>query len=240
MMSQRLRSAVDQLVARHVRPSIMSRARGVLGHPEDAWNHFRRCFDFLVQNDVAGEVLEFGVFTGRSLSLMLDASDVSCGEPSDAQRAPHRFFGFDSFEGLPPVERDGHRFHGGQFACDEDRVRENLSRWGAETERVTLVPGYYESSLTEETRIRLGITEASMIHVDCDLYPSALTALRWCRPFIHQGTIISFDDWHCYKSQANEGEQRAFAEFMSEAPELSATPFSSTGWHGAAFVMHRS
>ena len=45
--------------------------------------------------------------------------------------------------------------------------------------RVELVPGWFDESLTDETRSRLGIERASVIMMDCVLEASTLTALEF-------------------------------------------------------------
>src|SRR5688572_1942537 len=74
-----------------------------------------------------GDYYEFGVFKGHTfLHAQLAARELGL----DGMR----FFGFDSFQGLPPARgvdltKEEH-FYAGQFACSLDRVKNELTRRG--------------------------------------------------------------------------------------------------------------
>ena len=185
------------------------------------------------QGFIDGDYLEFGVYRGYTL---WHATRVA----SHLRFANMRFFGFDSFEGLPePVGVDsGWRFSKGQYACGIDDVRANLSKKKVDWGRTVLVPGYYDSSLTSTKREELGIETSALVLVDCDLYSSTVDALEFIQPTIKEGTIILFDDWNCFDEDPSHGERRAFAEFLERNPQLKAEEFISFGWHGQSFIMH--
>ena len=159
-----------------------------------------------------GAVLQFGVLNGSSLRRYMDAFD---GCP---------VVGFDSFRGLP-AEAPGllrpEAWRAGAFsatasdagvAAARAKARVVAAELGGEAAmaqptsptsyragRVTMVPGYYEHSLTAELARDLLANQgpASFIDIDSDLYVSAFAALDWV--FAHQlvrvGTVIRYDDW---------------------------------------------
>ena len=146
--------------------------------------------DGLARRRPGGLVLEFGVYTGRSINLI--AERIPLGEI---------VFGFDSFAGLPQDWRPG--FGKGAFATAIPEVRPN----------VRLVVGLFEDTLPPFLAAHAGPT--SFIHVDCDLYASTRTVLDLCRDRIGAGTVIVFDEYCNYPGwQAHE--HRAFLEFVAE------------------------
>jgi len=131
--------------------------------------------------------LEFGVFEGRSMRWW----SANLRNP-DAQ-----LVGFDSFEGLPedwrPGLGKGHFSTGGVPEIND--------------ERVTFVKGWFEESLPG---FRVPEHDQLILIIDCDLYSSADTVLRWVEPHIVPGTLIYFDEL-----PDRDHEWRAFQESLA-------------------------
>lgn len=166
-----------------------------------------------------GDYLEFGVFNGTSLSCVYRVFETL--------DLPHpRFFGFDSFEGLPAeanYEDDGVWLHG-QFACRLDVTERFLAERAVDGDRVHLVKGWFENTLTPRSHEQYRLNHASLIMIDCDLYSSAADCLRFVEPLILDEAIIVFDEWSRNGLDTkNLGEARAFREFLERHPELKAT-----------------
>lgn len=184
----------------------------------DTYTQVLRC---LMQREPAarlGDYVEFGVYHGTSLACMYDAR-------TQLGLSEMRLFGFDSFEGLPPsaAHEDGGLWSPGQFKSTMGLTRENLRRWGVPPDAVRLVKGWFSQTCTPETRTRLGLTRASVIMVDCDLYSSTRAALAFCEPLVDTQTVLVFDDWHASNlAEKGMGEAKAFEEFLAEHPHLSA------------------
>jgi len=147
-----------------------------------------------------GYAMEFGVHKAVSLSYL-------------AKAAPkRRFFGFDSFAGLPEAwNRSGtDTYEAGHFALDAlPKVPEN----------VTLVPGFFNNTLPEW--LRSADQDVAFLHIDADLYSSAKLVLDALNDRLHPGAIVVFDelcDWQDSGVYANwlEGEWRALCEWMRD------------------------
>ena len=112
--------------------------------------------------DVPGVYLEFGVYIGTSLACMYQAATAVGADKL-------RIIGFDSFEGMPDgvEQEDGSRWHKGELFSDLSLTRQNFARLNVPLTRVELVPGWFEDSLTAETRERLGIATVDIVMVDC-------------------------------------------------------------------------
>lgn len=198
----------------------------------------KQIMDFVSNCRVEGDYLEFGVFRGGTFA---PAYHFATRRGLGAMR----FYAFDSFEGIPEmsgidVDEDGSsQFRPGQFATGMDEFRRLMRRKRVDLDRVTLVPGFYDDSLDEQTRSSLPVEKAAVIWVDCDLYESTVPVLDFVSDYVHDGTVIAFDDWHCFRSDPERGEQRAFREWLEKHPELSATAYRDFEWGGTSFVLRR-
>jgi O-methyltransferase len=121
------------------------------------------------------DYIEFGVFKGETLSFWLESNS----------NQDSRFFGFDSFEGLPENWQRG--FEKGTF---------NLEGTAPEIEdsRVTFVKGWFQETL----RDFIGGFEPSgqlVVHHDADLYSSTLFCLAETDRLIKPNSIVILDDF---------------------------------------------
>lgn len=182
-----------------------------------------------------GDYLEFGVFRGFTLWYAQELA----GEMGIQGM---RFFGFDSFSGLPAVhgvDRAG-EFQEGAYFCSRKEVESYLNQRRVDWRKIVLVEGWFQESLVPSARERLGLKKCSLCLVDCDLYESTVSVLKFVGPLIHDRAIILLDDWTSFGSDPRRGEQAAFSEFLRENPHLSAEPFVEFGGHGKGFILHAS
>jgi O-methyltransferase len=193
----------------------------------------------LVQKESSGAVgdyYEFGLFRGYTFLQAYKHSDT-------LGLSDIHFYGFDSFEGLPPAdgidEADG-RFFEGQFACSKEDVEKNLSENGMDSACTTLIKGFYEDSLTESLRESHDFKAASVVMLDCDYYSSTKTALDWMQPYIQTGTVMLFDDWFSYGDDNELGQQKAFDEFLKINPHFKAEPLWEFLNHGKGFIIRNA
>ncbi len=178
-----------------------------------------------------GAYLEFGVYHGTSMSCM-HAVRAEAG-----LSASMRMFGFDSFEGLPEsaASEDEGVWAPGMFVSSVEFTRSNLRRWGVPDGDITLIKGWFNESLTPETRARHDIQHASVLMVDCDLYSSTQSVLAFAAPLIRQQAVFVFDDWDSGDLASKDmGEARAFREFLAAHPEFSAEELSGLNYKDKA------
>jgi hypothetical protein len=182
-----------------------------------------------------GDYLEFGVYNGTSLSCMYEVA-------TELGLEQMRFFGFDSFQGLP---RDAHKEDGGiwvrgQFSCGIETTRAMLDERGVDRKRVILTKGFFVDTLNDRIVAAHGITKASIVMIDCDMYSSARTALRFIEKLIDKEAVVLFDDWTAGGlDQKNLGEKKAFIEFLDAHPEFSESDMGSYGMHSKVFHIVR-
>lgn len=191
-------------------------------------------FGFAFNNRVIGDYLEFGVYQGRTFSDAWEA----------ARRyglSDMRFHAFDSFQGLPDpgLEDEGGGFSGGQFRCERAKFESSLRRRKVDMSRVGIHQGMFNETLTERTSLqRLGIRQASIVWIDCDLYASTVPVLRALTDVLVDGTILVFDDWFCFNGRPDRGEQRACAEWLEANPRIRLVEYQKFHWAGASFIVN--
>lgn len=147
------------------------------------------------------------------------------------------YVGFDSFEGLPEITEIDRQdiWAKGKLAFTEQKFIDRAVSHGIPSEKLKTVAGFYDASLSKELAQKLFPTKAAVIYIDCDLYASTVSVLRWIPPFLQLGTVIVFDDWNCFSADPNRGERRAWKEFLQAHGNLKFEPFVSTA-EAQAFI----
>jgi O-methyltransferase len=200
-------------------------------------NMMKIAMEFATHSKLNGDYLEFGVNKGESF---IAAFHFARRSGLNAMN----FYAFDSFRGLPEIkgiDAEGFaHFREGAFACDMDQFRSIIASNGVALDRVNLVPGWYDEVLNEQTKGKLPLSSAAVIWVDCDLYESTVPVLDFITGYIQDGTIIIFDDWFSFRGDPNRGEQKAFAEWLANNPQIRATEFHKFDWKGSSFILHRT
>jgi hypothetical protein len=180
-----------------------------------------------------GDYYEFGLYRGYTFWHAQQAADR-------AGVVDMRFFGFDSFAGLPDVKGEDRKagiFIPGDYVCSRPEVEKQLTEHGFDWSRAVLTEGFFDRSLTPETKQALGAGPAALVMVDCDLYQSTVPVLAFLADLLQDGTVVLFDDWYCFGEADDQGEPRAFREFSAAHPEWRAEWLMDFPAYGKAFVM---
>lgn len=160
---------------------------------------------------------EFGVFKGYSF---WKAQQLANGLGISGLR----FFGFDSFEGLPEVKgidkEGGAEFRKGQYSCSLDAVKENLEEAGGVDWRNTyLVKGYFSQTLTPERASAYDIAAVGVAMIDCDLYESTVDVLNFLRGRLMTRQSSSWTTGIALGRTTIWGNAGHFASFWPLSPE---------------------
>jgi predicted O-methyltransferase YrrM len=134
-----------------------------------------------------GLALEFGVFRGRSLEVIAEG------------RGRRDVYGFDSFQGLPEDFRPHVR--AGAFATTAL----------PEVDGAELVVGWFQDTLPGFLADHPG--PVSLLHVDGDLYSSAVTVLEHVGPRLVPGAVVVFDEFFNFPGW-EQHEFRAWQEHL--------------------------
>jgi len=196
------------------------------------------------RNRVEGDYFEFGVWRGASLMLAYHTFQyakqffgrlVTSAHAADLWT--HRFVGFDSFEGLPePTGEDVGVYTAGDYAAPLHEVRQALADNGVDLDRMVLVKGFFDRTLTDQTYDDHKLDKASIVHIDVDFYASTKSALRFVRRALVDGSIIIFDDWYLFRGDPDKGQQKAAREWLNENPHIRLDEYMNSGWSKAFLV----
>ena len=139
---------------------------------------------------------EFGVFKGQSINYFADCNHEL------------RWYGFDSFEGLPEDwSGNGKMKEHFTTAGELPKVRQN----------VTLIAGLFEITLPQWVSAQN--KPFAFLHLDADLYSSTKQVLDIASSYIDENTLFLFDEYFGYVGWEN-GEHKAWIEWLTNKPFL--------------------
>ena len=213
------------------------------------FDFYRNAMDFIVSNHVLGSYFEFGVHRARTFTMVMSLDDfyaANMGSMAGGLTPKHgggymeQYLAFDSFEGFPDgTNIETHpQYTPGAVATSEAEFLRLLASFGQSTDRVKLITGFYDKSLTTKLAAELASsnTKASLITIDCNLYESYKSVFDWVEQFMQPGTVLYLDDFNTHRAQPNQGPKRAWYEFK-EKSKFKFEPFLSVGWCGYSFVV---
>jgi O-methyltransferase len=133
--------------------------------------------------------LEFGVYAGESMRKWTTLS----------KERQSRFYGFDSFEGLPEN-------------WNKDRGRGFFDAGGNAPkiwdERVSFVKGWFHETVPTFVK-DFNVQGRLIVHFDADLYSSTLLPLLYLDRFMTKGTMLIFDEFY-----DRDHEFKAFMDYQ--------------------------
>lgn len=193
---------------------------------------FETVIDYIKKNNIDGfdkDIYEFGVCTASGTCQILK----SCTEHNIKF---DKFYGFDSFEGLPDEKPGIYRpdiWKKGAFDSADhlhmprEMILPHIYKETAKyTERpVKFIKGFYADSLTPELSIENKFKPALFISMDVDIYISCIQTWEYLMScgLIIPGTIIRYDDWGDFshpmwmgKPEGSFGESLAHKEISDK------------------------
>ena len=214
---------------------IISRINPAVIHNIEKYYAIKKIHYLSAIEDVEGDYLEFGVYTGSSFCHSIRCYKKSKELEINAD-SKTRFIGFDSFKGFGDLkEEDEHSFYTDEnFSTSLTDVDRRVRRVANNVE-YELVPGFFEDSLKSGPKT-YGISKAKIIFIDSDTYSSAREALIFCSSTIQEGTFIILDDFYSYKGSRKKGVARAFYELIKQN-DLDVRQMFIYGMGGAVFVV---
>lgn len=167
--------------------------------------------DAIVATDaVPGDIVECGVYRGSSLATF--------GLKVRGLGLDKKVWGLDSFRGFPLSSEedliDGllpEKSQPSYWADTSEELVRNLIHQLSLDDIVNIVGGYFE-----DTCPSLPVETISVLWLDCDLYGSYKTCLKYLYPKVSRGGHIIFDE---YYSKKYPGARLAVDEFFADKPE---------------------
>lgn len=197
---------------------------------------YRNTFDFLTDNRIKGDYLEFGCHRARTFRMALtEARKHNLDDMS--------FWAFDSFEGLPPLENPSsvETWVEGALRTDAREFGRMITDHGIYVDRVHAIKGFYADRLSNGLVKCFAYdgTKAALITVDCDLYESAVPVFNFIDPLLQEGTVIYIDDLFAgFKGNPYKGVALAFKEYQAQTG-WKFLPHLSVGWWGKSYIAYR-
>ncbi len=119
--------------------------------------------------------LEFGVFGGSSFQWWMN----------HAKHPDNRFYGFDTFEGLP---EDWGTYGKGEMSSGVPQI---------EDKRGAFIKGLFQDTLFDFLKqTPMDPSKRKIIHLDADLFSSTLFVLTSMAPYLKKGDILLFDEFN--------------------------------------------
>lgn len=203
-------------------------------HNLEKYNVLKKVHYLSAVENIDGDYLEFGVFTGSSF-----CHSIRCCKKLvkiNANLLKTRFYGFDSFSGFGYLnEDDQHPFYTDEnFTTNFLEVSKRVQSVAKNLE-FKLIPGFFNESLSIGAHA-MGIEKSRIIFIDSDTYSSANEALTFCIPTLQLGTFIVLDDYYSYRASELRGVARAFSEFVCRSG-IKVRPVFSYGMGGVVYVI---
>jgi len=155
------------------------------------YNKREDLFSYLIETENLDciDYLEFGVSKGVSFKWWL----------ANNHNSESRFFGFDTFTGLP---EDWGPFKKGDMSANNEPP-------DIDDNRHQFIQGLFQQTLPEFLKNK-EFKNRKVIHMDADLYTATLYVLTSLAPYLKKGDIIMFDEFNVPMH-----EFKAFTEFVS-------------------------
>jgi O-methyltransferase len=191
-------TARDYLESGHEAQNRAEDAESMVGLRQ--FDHVQRCILDVINQNVAGDLLEAGVWRGgMSIFMRAVLKAYQCTD--------RKIWVADSFAGLPDVDLTTDRFgwKQGDMAESLENVKHNFARYGLLDDQVEFLKGYFN-----ETMPKARLNKLAILRVDADLYSSTKDVLDALYAKLSIGGYAIFDDY-----QNLEDCRRAIDEFRS-------------------------
>ena len=125
------------------------------------------------------------------------------------------------------------------MATNVDAFHQICRSHGITEDIYSVVPGFYEESLTQ---IPDGTspTNIALAYIDCDMYSSTKTVLKFLASRLKHGMILAFDDYFCWSADQLSGEKKALSEVVANEKKWNFVRYRDYGWAGVSFVVENA
>lgn len=166
---------------------------------------------------IKGDIVEFGIFTGSSFRHIINIESKYNVET--------KFFGLDSFEGFPDSSHPF--FIKNNFVASYEKTKkiEKIN-----PDRIDILKGFFSDTIVANKA--LNNSKFKFVHIDCDLYVSAIDPIKFVADKLVPGAYIMLDDFTNI-DQNNLSIRNAFYSIFREKD------FEKVGYFGIDGVVFR-
>ncbi len=184
----------------------------------------KQSIDSINSKNIVGDIVECGVWNGGSAALMAITDQNN-------SKAHRNMWLFDSFEGLPPPNKNDKKYERNNYfkgwnKGSINKVKEAFQKLDLDTSKVKFKKGFFSESLKNTDDIK----EIALLHIDSDWYDSVIIVLEKFYDKVSIGGIIIFDDFNAWK-----GCNRAINDFFSKR-SIDKSEIYENKRHGAMFI----
>lgn len=150
-------------------------------HNFSKYMNIKNAFYNLSLDQITGDCIEFGVFTGSSFkhAIRVDAKFN--------KKSKSLFYGLDSFEGFPD---DSHPyFNQENFKSSYERAKKIEKKFS----NARIIKGFFSDSLNN-SEVK-DIKNIKFAYIDCDLYTSAIEPIKFLENRLVIGSYLMIDDF---------------------------------------------
>lgn len=150
-------------------------------HNFSKYMNIKNAFYNLSLDQITGDCIEFGVFTGSSFkhAIRVDAKFN--------KKSKSLFYGLDSFEGFPD---DSHPyFNQENFKSSYERAKKIEKKFS----NARIIKGFFSDSLNN-SEVK-DIKKIKFAYIDCDLYTSAIEPIKFLENRFVIGSYLMIDDF---------------------------------------------
>ena len=158
------------------------------------FNKRENLWDYTLEEIISeGDILEFGVWYGKSINYM------------SKKLKNRKFYGFDSFEGL---QEDWYGTWMPKNFFDQKGKLPKVPK------NVKLIKGWFINTVPDF--MENNSNQIAILHIDCDTYESTREIFELLGNKINRGTLIIFDEYQGYPGW-KFGEYKAFQDFINKS-----------------------
>ena len=192
--------------------------------------HIMEAINYVKISQLPKVFFEFGCHSGRTFSAAIRASrELNILNETS-------FYAFDSFEGLPNTTAEDGIFKTGTFNTGENDFKKALIKQSNFIlDESNIYKGFYSDTLTNE--LQNNMPKVGVVHIDVDIYSSAIEVLNFIKPLLVEGSVLIFDDYYCFPAGSNKGECKALNEFLENNKGFQVEEWKSYSSFGKSFFI---
>ena len=206
-----------------------------------AWGH-------IFSNHLYGDYVEFGVYHGDSFLKSINeykkfknwledqkkSSELWRREVANKSELNNDvyFHGLDTFDGMPENVEENFIYSKGTYKSNFENVDKIISK---DFNNYKLYRGLFSEN-KNQLKKSLQNKKVVIANFDCDIYQSTVDALDIVSDHFTLGSILMFDDYHCFNSDNTKGQRKAFFEFKQRT-NYTFESFFSYHFSGKCFLI---